>query len=1019
MACGRTTTENLRWRDPLPAAPKLPLSPFTRDDFRLLVDSVADYAIFLLDTQGYVSTWNLGAERIKGYTSDEIIGQHFSKFYPPDEIAKLSPDEELVIAAREGRIELEGWRVRKDGTRFWANVVITALYQADGTLRGFGKVTRDLTERRAAEEELRRSEQRFRLLVDGVVDYAIYMLDANGIVTTWNAGAERIKGWTVDEIVGRHFSTFFPEQDVAAGRPERELAIARSQGHYEEEAWRVRKDGARFWAGVVLTALHGPSGELLGFAKVTRDLTARQQAEAIAQELVRQQTARAVAEENEAALRESNERYQALTRRLEVILEGIPDGVTVQDRAGKLLFANSAAARSSGFASASELLAAPPSEILTRFELRDDDGTPLDPSILPGRRALLGESPATLLVRVRDRQTGREWWSRIRSSAIAGSDGEPELAVNVWHDVTAERRREEQERYLADSATALASSLDYQAMLSTLASILVPGLGDWCAIHLLEGSELDPIVVAHVDPKMVARAREVQSRYPSDPNAPGGLWHSIRTGESQLIPEVTDEMLAAGAQDETHREALRELGVESVIIVPITIRGRVTGAITLISAHTTRRYDEQDLALAEELARRAGSAIENARLYDASQQATRSAELALGRAEEASRIKDEFLATISHELRTPLQSIIGWSTLLRDRVTEPSIAKGIEVIQRNATAQGKLIEDILDVSRVITGKLRLELAPSDLEAIVSDAIDVVRASALAKRISIEFEPVTDDARFVGDPERLQQVVWNLLSNAVKFTEPDGSVRIRLRREGSRLVLSVTDSGVGIEPSFLPYAFDRFKQADSSTTRRVGGLGLGLAIVRHIVELHGGQVSATSPGVGLGATFTISLPVRALSESPRPSAPAGQEVVDSPTERQRVSLSGVRVLVVDDEPDARELVGLALSDAGARIETAGSAREALKVIEGFRPHVLVSDVGMPEMDGYELMRQVRALEPKIGAIPAVALTAYTRTSDKMKAISAGFTMHVGKPVSPEELVAVVENLARFSPRRSGS
>ncbi len=663
------------------ATHRLPQAPsISSDDCRLLVSSVLDYAIFMLDGDGHILTWNRGAELIKGWKPDEIIGRHFSTFYPPEDIAAKKPERELVEVIAKGRIEDEGWRLRKDGTRFWANVVITALRDESGNLRGFAKVTRDLSARYAVDEALRKSEERFRLLVEAVGDYAIYMLDRAGCVTTWNLGAERMKGYLSAEVVGRHFSIFFPDEARQAGIPEHELEVAAKEGRFEDEGWRLRKDGTRFWANVVVTALRAPSGELVGYAKVTRDLTAR-------------------------------------------------------------------------------------------------------------------------------------------------------------------RTAEETERNLM------------------------------------------------------------------------------------------------------HAQAARE-----------------------------------------------------------------AAEGVAKKAEEANRIKDEFLATVSHELRTPLNAILGWARILRQRQLEPTVAKGVEVIDRNAEAQVKLIEDILDVSRIVTGKLRVETRPTDLLTIAQEAIEVIRPSASAKQIAVHLDAAQDKLIVAGDPERLRQVAWNLLSNAVKFTDPRGTITIRVEKDASMVTLSVTDTGRGIARDFLPYVFDRFQQADASTTRRFGGLGLGLALVRHIIELHGGTVHAESAGPGQGATFTITIPVHAIASADEAKSAAAASGTKPPV------LSDLRVLIVDDDPDARELLTAVLQGAGAITETAANAEEAMEKMRRFRPQVLVSDIGMPEEDGYSLMRRLRDLDPTDGGrIPSVALTAYTRGEDRSKSLAAGFTTHMGKPVIPEELVATVANLAPFARR----
>ncbi len=656
------------------------------EDYRLLVDSVTDYAIFLLDVAGHVRTWNTGAQRIKGYEAEEIVGQHFSKFYPPEDIASGKPQNELEIARQVCRVEDEGWRIRKDGTRFWANVVITALWDEAGQLRGYGKVTRDMTARRASEEELRRAEQRFHQLVDAVQDYSIFMLDPGGHVATWNPGARKTKGYEPSEIIGQHFSVFYTPEDRAQGRPGQILDAVRRDGRYEEEGWRVRKDGTRFWANIVLSVLRDESGQPIGFAKVTRDLTGRRRAEEMTRELIREQTAR---------------------------------------------------------------------------------------------------------------------------------------------------------------------------------------------------------------------------------------------------------------------------------------------------------------GLAESVARRA---------------------------EEANRVKDEFLATVSHELRTPLNAIVGWASILRQRQLDPSVSKAVEIIERNAHSQVKIIEDILDVSRIITGKLRIAPKPVDLVTIAHQAIEVVRHSATAKHIRIVFDMGLDTCPLIGDPERMQQVVWNLLSNAIKFTPPGGTVSIGIERAPGAATLTVADTGIGIDPDLLPFVFERFKQGDSSTTRRYGGLGLGLALVRHIAELHGGSVAAASPGQGQGSTMRVTFPAHTGSpaEAPAKSVPA------VPPPRREGGplepLQGLRVLLVEDDPDARELVGAMLVNTGAVVRSVSSAEAAYEAFSTFRPQVLVSDVAMPDEDGYSLIRRIRALDATQGGkIPAIALTAYTRAEDRTKALAAGFTTHIGKPVNPADLVAALENLAALEPR----
>jgi PAS domain S-box-containing protein len=652
----------------------------SEERFRLLVESVKDYAIFMLSPEGRVLTWNAGAERIKGYRAAEIIGEHFSRFYPP-ETGRDFPAHELRVAAAEGRFEDEGWRVRKDGSRFWANVVITALQRPDGRLIGFGKVTRDLTERRAHEERLRHSEERFRLLVEGVSDYAIFMLDVNGMIATWNNGAARIKGYTADEIIGQHFSRFYPREALDSGWPEHELRVATAEGRFVDEGWRIRKDGSKFWAHVTITALRDETGRLRGFAKLTRDLT--------------------------------------------------------------------------------------------------------------------------------------------------------------------ERKR-------------------------------------------------------------------------------------------------TEALEASGAE----REALLE-------------------------------------------------GERNARMM----------------AQRTARMKDEFLATLSHELRTPLNAILGWTQLLRARKTpEPAeFTRAMEVIERNARAQVRLIDDLLDLSRIMAGRFRLDVQQVSLADIVRGALDSIEPAAQAK--GLRLESVLDPRSVIvsGDPARLQQVFWNLLSNAVKFTPKGGRIQALLQRVNSHIEFSVSDTGIGISENFLPHVFERFSQQDGSTHRQYGGLGLGLAISKQLVDMHGGSIQAKSMGEGQGATFVVTLPLIILGKESggagrmHPTAGELTEAVPVP------KLDGVRALVVDDEADALELIRHVLENQGAHVTTLRSGEEALRWLESHTPDVLISDIGMPGMDGYQFLRRVRAAEPKSRRIPALALTAFARPDDRKHAVLAGYHAHLAKPFDMAELAIVVAGL----------
>ncbi len=443
----------------------------------------------------------------------------------------------------------------------------------------------------------------------------------------------------------------------------------------------------------------------------------------------------------------------------------------------------------------------------------------------------------------------------------------------------------------------------------------------------------------------------------------------------------------------------RTEGVGAVLAVPVQVYGRLAGLIYALNRAPEPFGAASELTL-ERIASHAALAIRNSQLF-AREQAARAD------AETANRAKDQFLAVLSHELRTPLQPIIGWVHVVRATGFERStMIHALEVIERNIRAQTQLVDDLLDVSGIINGKLRLEVQVIALRRVVEAAVEVVRPAANAKAVTITTSLRTSSP-VMGDAARLQQVVWNLMSNAVKFTPRGGTVDVTLDRVNSHVEIAVKDTGQGIERDFLPYVFDRFRQADSSTTRKAAGLGLGLAIVRHLVELHGGTVAADSPGEGQGATFSVRLPVLAIAPV---RAPAVAER-EPPSSVEVPSIAGVRVLVVDDQPDGRELMQVLLAGAGAVVDTASSADEALAALARFRPDVILADLEMPGTDGYALIREIRARSVEQGGhTPAAAVSAHVRPQDRTRALAAGFQTHIAKPATPTEVLATVAALS---------
>jgi signal transduction histidine kinase/DNA-binding response OmpR family regulator len=563
----------------------------------------------------------------------------------------------------------------------------------------------------------------------------------------------------------------------------------------------------------------------------------------------------------------------------------------------------------------------------------------------------------------------------------------------------AERKRAEDAlRFLAEASAVLASSLDYNATLATVARLAIPRLANFCIIDVLDNDELRQVAVAHIDPQREEEVRALRRRYPFDLNSDHTLSRVLRTQQAEIVTKVSDEWVQNVARDAHHEEAVRNMNIGSYIIAPLVTHERVLGAISIVTHPPRRSYNKADLAVAEDLARRVAMAVDNTRLY----RETR----------EAVRARDEFLATLSHELRTPLNAMLGWTQLLRTGdLDEQTSVQALEIIERNTKSQAQLIDDLLEVSRIITGNLRLMTGPVELSMVIKAALDAVHPAAEAKSINIEYSHETGAGLVSGDVHRLQQVVWNLLSNAIKFTPRGGDVAVRLERSGSYAQIKVIDSGQGISAEFLPHVFERFRQADGSSTRRHGGLGLGLAIVRHLVELHGGTANAESAGEDRGATFTVRLPLMAVHLTSNEATDDDNGATQSASLSNVADLSELRILVVDDQADARRLVMAVLEHCGAEVVTASSVREALDVLNTFEPHVLVSDIGMPGEDGYALIQNVRKREIERGEkVPAMALTAYARAEDRQKALAAGFQEYAVKPIEPARLIFLVAQLA---------
>lgn len=957
-----------------------------------------------------------------------------------------------------------------------------------------------------------------------------------------------INGLTIEEHLGHKFGEVLPEM-AAELEPQLQHVLDTGEPLLNVEISGDTREQPRrygYWLGNYYP-VNNAMGETVGIGIILADVT--------------------LAKQTEVALRESEERFRAMFNQATV-------GITLVALDGRFIQVNPAFCEITGY-SHEELMQMNFREITHPDDLAADGENAL--------RVLAEEISGYSLEKRYIRKDGSIVWVNLTSSAVWDTNGQPKYALGIIEDISDRKRIETTQQFLVEASTLLAASLDYEIALESVANLAVPTLADWCIVDVFqEDWSSKQIAIAIADPTKLTILDEIRQRYRPQTRAKQ-LVRQLRLGISVFYPELSDSHLLEMSEDNEHLELLQSLGICSLMVIPVRSRGQLFGAISFFTAESGRYYQQTDLALAEDIARRAAIAIDNARLYQETQQAKQAAERSVNRtillqritaafsealtpqevanvvvnqgiaaleatggsvvlltegnnalkvvqaigypqtlintwttfpitapnqiaetvrtgqpiflenlaamiarypdladvvtvmgnnawasiplvaegkvigalglsfttgqifneedrgfmltlgqqcaqaivraqlyeaektaraqAETANRIKDEFLAVLSHELRTPLNPILGWAKLLRTRkFDEATKIRALETIERNAKLQTQLIGDLLDVSRILQGKVRLNLYAVDLKVAIASALETVRLAAEAKSIEIKTVLSNDIGKVLGDSDRLQQVMWNLLSNAVKFTPTEGLVEVRLDQVGLDAQIRVIDTGKGINPEFLPYVFDYFRQADAKTTRVFGGLGLGLAIVRHLVELHGGTVQADSLGEGQGATFTVRLPLLKNSELRVSSGEASQAELST----DDTLLLGVQILLVDDQADVREFFSFALEQYGATVTAVESAAEALETLVQSKPDILLSDIGMPLMDGYMLLREVRKLPPEQGGqIPAIALTAYAGEINYNQAMAAGFQKHLPKPVDPGDLATAIDKIIRNS------
>uniref|UniRef100_B8HS58 histidine kinase n=1 Tax=Cyanothece sp. (strain PCC 7425 / ATCC 29141) TaxID=395961 RepID=B8HS58_CYAP4 len=1126
--------------------------------------------IIILNPQGQIITANAAAEKILRLTSSDLRARGYND--PAWAITTVDgqpfPEEELpfVQVIRTGKAveRVEHAIAHPDGTKIILSINASPLLDAHGQIVHVIAAISDITERKRAEVALQASEERYRSVIETAAE-GIVLQTADGNIFTCNASAERILGLTAAQMMGRssldpRWCAIYEDGSPFPGELHPAMVTLRTGDPQTNVTMGIRKpEGSLTWISINTRPLFQPdSATPVAVVSTFFDITESKQAEA---ELLISDTA----------------------------LQQMPDAILLTDLQGNIQRWLGKAEQIFGY-TAPEAIGRP-----VNFLHHPDIKARMTADIIQALQTtgeFWGEIPCI-------RKDGSGVLIETTAKTVHDKAGQPIFLIGINKDIT-ERKQAEAERaelirqqvqeqtarleaeadlrrssFLVEVSTTLSSSLDYAETLQSVAWLAVPYFADWCAVDLLnDDGTISRVAVAHPDPEKVKLGWELIARFPKHIEDGYGIAEVIKTGKSQLAIEITDAQLTAAVPHPEYRDILRGLGLRSSITAPLHNRGRVLGSISFVISESHRQYSSADLRLAEELARRAAIAIDNARLYHMAQQAQQAAEIAADRtarlqrvtaalsesltpaqvaeviveqsmavlqaaaalvvlvssdrteleivksigyaadlvdswsrfsintdvplaeairtgepvwvedllariaryphlapiyrrydfqswialplvvesksvgglllsfqefkqlsqadrefilaltrqcaqaivraqlyeaerqaraeAEQANRVKDEFLAVLSHELRSPLNPILGWTKLLQSQPFSPDkAAKALATIERNVKLQAQLIEDLLDVSRILQGKMVLNVTSVNLVSVIEAALETVRLSAETKAIQLEtlMEPEIDP--ILGDPARLQQIVWNLLTNGVKFTPQGGRVTVRLQRVDTFAQLQVQDTGKGINAAFLPHVFDYFRQEDGTTTRKFGGLGLGLAIVRHLTEQHGGTVAADSPGEGLGATFTIRLPLQAkATETAAPHPPPAAEL----------DLSQLNILIVDDEADMRELMQFMLEQQGAQVNVASSAIEALLICDRHPPDLLISDIGMPEMDGYTLMQQIRHRSPEQGGgVPAIALTAYAGEYDQQQALKVGFQQHVAKPIEPEELIRAIAAL----------
>jgi PAS domain S-box-containing protein len=918
--------------------------------FRQIADSARHFAIISMDLEGRVTFWNAGAVRLLGRSADDMLGNTIHCTFTPEDVAAGVPEQEIADALAQGYGSDERWHLRQDGERFWASGEVTPLLNDHGKVYGFSKIMQDRTPEKNYEIELQamaselegllkeKTRERDRLWRNSLD--LLLEISPQGYLTAINPAWKTVLGYEEADLLRQHFGPFVHPDDIgktveaiaaASTGPlvNFEVRIKHKAGGYRHIAWSAAPEEGYIYAN-------------------GRDITT---------------------EKRQAELLSAH--AQA---RLRLALEAGDMGVWEWDmRNGQLSLLEGAAALH-GVSGAAPVTVLPSMHDYLKG-VHPDDRAQLQEKI---GLALSSGGEHRIEYRILLPEGGTRWLE-ARGTVLRNESGEPSVMHGVSVDISLRKRVELDTEFLSQASAQLAALVDPQSTLDKIAKLAVPNFADWCAIDLVQDGQLTRLAVAHVESAKAALGHELHRRFPPAQSDKTGAWQIVRTMQPHFVPRFSDETLRqAIPESETERLVLlRKLGIKSYIGVPLVTHGEVIGVLTFVTSKSGKIYTREDLELAQELARRAATAIDNAKLYQAVQQADRD--------------KDVFLATLAHELRNPLAALSNAVTLMGLQARDPSRLENIQqVMQRQVRQLSRLVDDLLDISRIATGKIELRREPANLGMIINHAVEASRPliEAAGHQLSLIYPDKPVEVN--GDVVRLTQVFANLLNNAAKFTTGSGRIEVKVECSPGECAVHIIDTGIGIEPDMLPQVFKLFSQGRQPENRVASGLGIGLSLVQRLVQMHGGRVVAESEGRGKGSEFIVYLPTLV-----REDAASGAHL-------QEKSLhngwwNGKSILVVDDNIDAATMLGEVLRAFGARVRTVHDGPSALAAVDAEMPEAILLDIGMPIMDGFEVARRLRAAYPDREML-LIALTGWGQAHDKNAALDAGFAMHWVKPVS---------------------